>query len=363
MTNFPTFRRSFERFVGRSSGPKPGCFPTFARILGYFLPTSSGQRRALAGLLASAIDEGLDPVPLLDAWARDERGRQRDSVAKLSRLLGAGMTLEQAIARVPGALRPQDATALVVADRLRGDAAGALAVFDSPAASSDPVERDTRWVLGYAFTLFLVSLPLTLFLAVKITPMYQKIFDDFGMAPMAGLSMWRGVLDFLARFWFVPVLAFAVAALASWLAPGAWQGLRRTVGLGGLGVLDEARAADWLAGLDVATRAGKGRDGAVAAIAAGTLDRGLRARLGGAGGGAAAILTPAEVAALEARSVGGMPWVARALARRHRERVLDRKWLLAELILPSFVMLLGAFVFIQAVGIMEPLVELIGGLT
>lgn len=364
MTNFPTFRRWFERFVGRSSGPKPGCFPTFARILGYFLPTSSGQRRALAGLLAFAIDEQVDAVPLLEAWSADERGNQRDRVAKLARLLGAGMPFEQAIARVPGALKPQDATALLVADRLRGDADEALAVFDAPAASSEPIERGIRWTLGYALTLFLISLPITTFVAVKIIPMYAKIFDDFGMRHTPWLSIARSFLGLFAAFWFVPLLGVFVAAIASRLAPRAWRSLTRTIGLGGLGVLGDARAADWLGSLDVAATAGESSAEAVAGLASGTPDAGLRALLRNAAGSRTTprgLLTSAETAALDRADAS--PWVAQALARRHRERILDRKWLFSELVLPLLVLVMGAFVFLQAMGMMHPLIDLIRGLT
>lgn len=366
MVLFPTFTAWLGRSTGPDRPPSDGLFPTFATIPGYLLPTSSGQRRALAGLLAFAIDEKVDPVPLLEAWSGDERGNQRDRVAKLARLLGAGMPLEQAIARVPGALRPQDATALVVAGRLRGDADGALGVFDSPAASSEPIERGIRWTLGYALTLFLVSLPITTLVAVKIVPMYAKIFDDFGMRHTPWLTISRGFFNLFAGFWYLPVLALLVAAIASRLAPWAWRSFTRSIGLSGLGVLGDARAADWLGSLDVAAMAGETSADAVAGLASGTPDAGLRSILRNAAGSRAAprgILTSAEAVALDGAAADAKPWVARALARRHRERILDRKWLLSELVLPLLVLVMGAFVFLQAMGMMHPLIDLIGGLT
>lgn len=364
MSLFPTFTAWLGRSTGPDGMPPRGLFPTFATFPGYFFPTSSGQRRALAGLLAFAIDEKVDPVPLLEAWSADERGNQRERVAKLARLLGAGMPFEQAIGRVPGALRPQDATALVVADRLRGDADEALAVFDAPAASSEPIERGIRWTLGYALTLFLVSLPITAFVAVKIIPMYAKIFDDFGMRHTPWLSIARSFLGLFAAFWFLPLLVAFVAAIASRLAPRAWRGVTRTLGLGGLGVLGDARAADWLGSLDLAAKAGETRDDAVAGLASGTPDAGLRSILRQAAGSRTTprgILTSAETAALDRADAS--PWVAQALARRHRERILDRKWLFSELVLPFLVLVMGAFVFLLAMGMMHPLVDLIRGLT
>lgn len=358
MTLFPTFAAWFRRSV-RPAGPSPrGLFPS---LVGSLLPTSSGQRRALAGLLAFALDEGIDPVPLLRAWAEDESGRQRSRVSRLAGLLGRGIPLGEAIARVPGALRPQDMTALVVAGSLRGDAGEALAVFDAPASSSEPVDRTIRWTLGYAATLAIVMLPVASVLAFRVAPQYARILDEFGMEHSPWFTISRRVLSAVGPLSLAVASLLLLAWLASRLVPTWWRGVKRSSGLGGIGSLAEARAADWLGTLDVAARAGADRARAAEALALGTPDRGLRAALGRRGSGA--ILAAAESAALDSRPTGAAPWVARALARRRRERILDRKWLASQLLVPALVLLMGAFVFVQAMGLMEPLFHLIGGLT
>ena len=366
MSLFPTFAKLLATRGTDSRAPRQGLFPT---LFGIFLPTSSGQRRALAELLALGLDERLPLAPLLEAWAADERGWQAARVRKLAKLVAAGMPLDAALSRVRGALRPQDVTALAVATTLHGNATEALAGFSAPAASTEPVERDIRWGLGYAATLILVSLPTLVFLMVKLVPMFKMIFSDFGMEESPWMTALRWLGNSFAAFWYLPFLAILVAAIASRLAPRAWAGLQRTLGLGGLGVLGDARAADWLGSLDVAERAGEGEERAAQALATGTIDRGLRATLKekaqGPGGAArsrrAGVLSPAEAAALDASPDAG--WVTRALARRHRERILERMWLFSDLILPVFVMAMGIFVFIIAMGVMEPLFNLIRGLT
>lgn len=365
MSLFPTFAKFVAARRIDSQASQQGLFPA---LFGVFLPTSSGQRRALAELLALGLDERLPLAPLLEAWAADERGWQAVRLRKLATLVAAGMPLDAALSRVRGALRPQDATALAVATTLHGNATEALAGFSPPAASTEPVERDIRWGLGYAATLLVVSLPVLLFLTVKIVPIFKQIFSDFGMeeSPWMTAVLWLGKC--FATFWYLPLLAILVAAITSRLAPRAWAGLRRTLGLGGLGVLGDARAADWLGSLDVAARAGEGEAQAARALAAGTIDRGLRSTLKeksqGPGGvtrsSRAGVLSPAEAAALDASPDAG--WVTRALSRRHREQILERMWLLSDLLLPVFVMAMGIFVFIIAMGVMEPLFNLIRGL-
>jgi len=223
-------------------------------------------------------------------------------------------------------------------------------------------------VLGYAATLLLVSLPTLTFVMVKLLPMFRKILEDFGMEESPWMTLLRWLGNSFVNYWFLPLLAILVAGIASRLAPRAWAGLRRSVGLGGLGVLGDARAADWLGSLDVAARAGEGEEQAAAALASGTIDRGLRATLKqkaqgqdrAARSSRVGVLSPAEGAALDASPDAG--WVTRALARRHRERILERMWLLSDLILPAFVMAMGIFVFILVMGVMEPLFDMIRGL-
>jgi len=359
MALFPTFARFFDNGRKGSRSPGRGLFPTIA---GFLLPTSSGQRRALAGLIAFALDEKLDPAPLLEAWAADERGTQRSRVAKLARCLGRGMTIGEALDRVPGAVRPQDATALSVAAGLGGSATEAIAVFDAPAESSEPVERGIRGALGYLLTLVLVALPITAFMAFKISPMYARIFDDFGMRHSVWMSAARGFANLVSQFWFLPLLAVLVGSVAARVAPRAWQAFVSVLTLGHLGTLRDSRAADCLGSLDVAAGVHAGASSAAAALATATADPALRARLRHSSALPAGVLSPAETALLSAEPPGRR-WVTEALARRHRERILDRKWLVSELILPLFVLLMGAFVFLQAMGTMEPLFDLIGGLT
>lgn len=363
MALFPTFARVLGESRKNPRSPGRRLFPTFARIPGAFLPTSSGQRRALAGLLAFALDERLDPAPLLEAWAGDERGAQRRRVLKLARLLGSGMPLGEALERVPGAVRAQHATALAVAAGLGGDATEALAVFDAPAASSEPVERGIRWTLGYGLTLVLAAVPMSALLAFKVAPTYVQIFDDFGMRLSPWMSSVRGGINLLSQLWFLPFLALLAASIAARVAPRAWRSFVSTLTFGDLGTLGDARAADCLGSLDVAASARSGASSAASALAAATADPALRARLRQASGLPSGVLSPAEAALVSAEIPAGRRWVTEALARRHRERILDRTWLFSELVLPLFVILMGGFVFLQAMGIMEPLVDLIRGLT
>ena len=340
----------------------PGPFRFVRQIAACLAPTSSGQRRALAGLLALAEDDDLDPVPLLEAWACDERGWQRYRVRKLARLLGRGASLGEALERVPNAVRREDATALLVAAGLGGDAEAAIGAFDAPASSTDPVDRGARWTVTYALMLGAVFLPICIWIAVRIGPQFARIYQDFGADPTPWTGAAAASLRLVGRLSYLAILGAAVALLAKWAMPRAWRGFVRAVTLGDLGTAADARAAECLGSLDVAAGVHAGAGRAAGALASATTDAGLRARLRRGGDMAAGILSPAESAALAGETPLGRSWVAVALARRHRERILDRRWLVSELVFPLVVLLAGAFVFVQAMGMMVPLTRLIMGL-
>ena len=243
-------------------------------LIGVFLPTSNGQRRALAGLLATAIDEQIPLAPLLRAWEADERGWQSGRVAALAKLLEAGTPLDVALVKVPGALRSSDATALRLATRLGTGARLALADFDDP--GNETVEQNLRGTLVYAATAAVVFLIIAAYIAIRITPMFTKIFDDFGME----MPIWSRIAErfawVVAVTWYVvPLILLIVLLLPLRLRRLVW----RQCGLRGLGVLDDARAAAVLGTLGAAAAAEQSPEAAIASLGGATDDAGLAARL------------------------------------------------------------------------------------
>src|SRR5262245_43895469 len=95
-------------------------FPTLQRWLGreYHLPfpwpwyTTTAQRRGLLRMIVVSIEEKLPLVPLLESWAVDERGAQRDRVLRLIRLLNEGTPIADAVDQIPNILPDEDILAL-----------------------------------------------------------------------------------------------------------------------------------------------------------------------------------------------------------------------------------------------------------
>ena len=334
-------------------------------LIGLFLPTSVAQKRALAGLIATATDERIPLAPLLRAWAADERGWQAMRVERLATLLENGMPLEVALAKVPGALRPSDATSLRLAARSGTRARATLTGTDDP--GNDAVEQNLRGTLVYAYTVAIVFLLIATYIAVRINPMFKKIFEDFGTT----MPVWSQFSDQFGRgmtnYWFlVPAILIVFFLLPLRLRRWLW----RQVGLGGLGVLGDARSAAVLGTLGAAATEDRSPDAALASLGGVTDDSGLAARLhraaaGGPVGAAlerAGLATRPEAELIDAESGRAGAWLPAALARNRRHRVLERTWIASELLLPLIVLLMGAFVLMEALGLMTPLYQLIVGL-
>ncbi|RLS34747.1 MAG: hypothetical protein DWH79_03475 [Planctomycetota bacterium] len=338
-------------------------------FVGGLLPTSNGQRRALAGLLATAVDEQIPLPPLLFAWATDERGLQAARVRKLATLLERGTPLESALPQVPGALRPRDATALRLAAGLGCGAERALVALDDPSSAAAAVEENLRGTIVYTGTLVALFVPVALLIALKIVPQFKKIFDDFGMEMPVWFRLTNTLSAMVATLWPIVVLGFLfLGALV--FSPRLRTWVCRRCGLGVLGVLNDARSAEVFGALG-AEPAGSRPELVLAALSGASDDARLAARLGGAEGGstvgrtlaATGLATPSEADLIDAASGSRGAWVATALARRRRARVLERTWLVSELLLPVIVLVMGAFVLTEALGILTPISKLIMGLS
>lgn len=337
-------------------------FRPFRRVVGFFFPTSDGQRRALAGLLAAAIDEGIPLAPLLRAWAADERGWQSERVGRLAARLEAGVPLDTALAKTAGAFRPADLAALRWACRVGSGAENALAARAD--AVGDAVDRTIRGTIVYGLTIATVSVLAAAFIAIRITPRFRRIFDDFAMAMPPSSELANRLAGFVAVTWFLLPLSLVGFLL---IPVRLRRRLVRRCGLGGLGVLGDARSADVLGSLAATAAEGGDAEAALAALEATADDRGLAARLRRSVGvaplgralSAAGLVTPAEAGLIGDEAGRGAGWVAAALARQRRARVVERLWCASELLLPLVVLLLGAFVLVEAVGLMMPLFKLI----
>jgi type II secretory pathway component PulF len=352
-------------------------FPTFRRMFGFGPPIAApwpwratrAQRRSLLRLIEVATEENLPLSRLVESWAQDESGRQRHRLDRLADRLRAGAPLPDAIEEVRGVLGDED----ILAIRF-GTQSGTLAgVIHDTLERPDPTSliRSRRWrhLSVYVCLMVLVGIGIVTFLQVKIIPQFQQIFREFDVTPPTSFTWSNFLAKLIADYWYL----FALTIIAAWLL--AFSSSARRLRLMVLGrlirPLRELRMADVLQKLSVATQAGRPISAALSTLARYHFDPTLRhqllfirnemeqgadiwqsmAKLG--------LLTAPETQALEtAERVGNQPWVLNQLALVKKRQTMRRLTYWSELALPIVVVVLGSFVLLQSVSILDSLVHI-----
>ena len=188
---------------------------------------SHAESAQVAALLAACHALDVAPAPLLEAWARDSRGRQGRRLTQAARHLQAGGPLAAVPDCVPGLMRDEHAVAVrfggmtgLVVPTVRATLA---AEAGAEAEARLRVRGLVRWAVGWSILAVLV----TLFLATRIAPQTKKIWDDFGVELPSSTAAWLEACAWLAacRWLVVPltvmglVLRFSPAVRQAFAQP------------------------------------------------------------------------------------------------------------------------------------------------
>ena len=351
-STFPTFERVWERCVAALSVDSP------------FGP---GRRSAaVLRLLGVCAEVGMPAEDLLAAWARDERGAQRARVARAASLLAAGTTPADVVDAVPRLVTEEHAVAVRFGDRTGLLPQVVAATLAGDAASDDSGRSRLRAGLGYVAVVVSVFGVVSMLLAIKVIPQFQRIIQEFGMEQPAALGLSVVVSRWLAEAAFWGLLAAAMISVLMLVPP-----LRRWVR--GLVVVPRRRPRRLATALDhlgVALAAGRSLPEAAGILAGCQVDPVVAARLRlvaaaeqGSGLGSAGLATAAEERFVAAADLtGDASWALATLARQRREALTRRVLAWGNAIVPLAAILMGAFVLLEALAVFVPLVRLIGGL-
>ncbi|QDV74660.1 type II secretion system F family protein [Botrimarina mediterranea] len=384
-TYFPTFRKLANRLRTARwpsyAGPKGGdWFPTFApwfmALLGRGGVTPT-QRRALLRLIQVAAEERLALAPLVAAWAQEEPSSQRIRLIKLSQSLADGLSIADAVERFPVTLSDEEILLVRFASEsgtLVSSLKQYLAIEVDIAA---PVRSNLRRAKNYLLMFVLIGTPLALWVYTFIGPALEQIDDDFGV----GGSALRPIND-LQHFVFDWIVPFSIGAIAILIASrwmtGPWRRLGRSVAPMLFGSVRRLRTAHLLQRLSESCAAGKPLAGALSTLARNHYDPALRHKLLYARNElalgaelwpsfhAAGLLTDNEARALGAserldanESSGVTVWTLATLADgKQRLAIRKQTWLSMALWL-AVVLLFGAFVLVQAIGMFTFLSDIV----
>jgi type II secretory pathway component PulF len=301
----------------------------------------------------------------------DESGVQRTRLHRLAGLLQQGVTLPDAVEEVHGVLSEEDALAVRF-----GIQSGALAAtlrdrLNQPEFEADQLPPHFRKSFVYLCLVFTVALVVVTFLQIKIVPALREIAQEFGISPPWALTWSVYLADRAVHYWYL----LALGVIALWLLLfSAWPGRQLRLGIFGrlFRPLRDLSTADVLQKLSVATKTGRPLPGAISTLARYHFDPALRHRLlfirNELEQGVqiwqsmlkVGLLDAQETHALEtADRVGNRPWVLNQLALRKKRRSLQRFANWSELAFPIIVILVGAFVLMEALSVFGSLVSIV----
>jgi len=353
-------------------------FPTIERLANRNVPipviwpraVTPAQRHILLGLIALAIEENLALAPLLDEWAKDERGLQRGRVRQLARLLHSGRSIADAVEEVPGILADEDLLAIRFDAQMGTRTAAIRRRLKEPIPADRQIHRARPAFIYFAFML-LIGLLFFAFLQIKIVPVFQKIFQQFSHEQPRSLGLSIAIAHGLTSFWWaIPVVL--LAAIWCMFSTQTGRFIRNSILGRLLQPFRELHAADVLQKLGIATAAGRPIPGALSTLARYHFVPDVRHKLlfvrnevelGAevySSMATVGFLTPPELRLLmTAERVGNRAWVLDQLATVKEQRTRLRLNRAAQLVLPAVVLMLACVVIVQAITILGPLVKLI----
>jgi type IV pilus assembly protein PilC len=330
---------------------------------------------AMLALLGAASERAMPLEGVFAAFGQERGGWMQRRARRISHLLLEGVPLPVAVEKVPGVL-PPEAVPLVRVGYDTGTLPAAVRQVIATRNFFEPVWQSIVPKILYICIFPAMAAGLLVFMAVKIIPLYEKIFKDFGMY-MPTITRW------IITCVELPNLPFVVLG-ASWLAAivlATYVVLRYAGSIhwdlpGTAWLLRRRHTATILDGLALAAEQQKPFANAVVQLAVGHPQRKIARRLWDAYDLMQAgendleallrvgLLSKDDLALLHtAERNGNFAWAARELADSHRRRMIYRTYAAVQAIFPPVIIGYGAIVVVICAAMFLPLICLIYNLS
>src|SRR6266403_1554477 len=183
---------------------------------------TAGGRVALADLviftrqLATMIDAGLAMVQSLQALAEQTTNKvMRDVIKDVCTRVEGGDSFSEALQKHPKAFSRLYVCMVAAGEKggLLAEILGRLAVYLENAAR---LRKKVKSAMMYPTVVSVVAVLITVFLLVKVVPVFGEIFASFQAALPAPTQTLLDISHFVTRF-IIPIIIVAIGAVYGWL--------------------------------------------------------------------------------------------------------------------------------------------------
>jgi general secretion pathway protein F len=339
-----------------------------------------GEHRALVWTLASAAQRG---IPLPEA-ARAYADETQDDTGARSLALAQSLERGQPLSQAVRDARLRMSTPVRVAVRL-GESLGMLGQAMrqqlEDANDTDSMIRSVTARFFYLYVVLVVLAGTITFVMLRIVPVFQKMFQEFGLELPLTTQMLINWTNWLVHYgwyilnplllimavcaWIIPIVA--VCYMVGWFPrdlPLVWRFFKRYDGaivMRGLALsirrgVSLVEALNLLAATYPIRHIGRQLEWVTARVSQGADWRQSLLQTGLISSADAAVLAAAE-------RVGNLPWALEEMADSALRRQLYRLQVAMQLLYPVLILLVGLLVAFFVVGLFLPLISLIQGLS
>ena len=166
--------------------------------------------------LATMVDAGMAVLGSLKGLAKQTNNKvMRDVINDICSRIEGGESLSDGMARHPKVFN-QLYLCMIAAGEKGGMLAEVLARLATYLESSARLQRKVKSALMYPIVVTLVAIGITIFLLVKVVPVFGEIFDSFkGKLPAPTMFLIE-VSNFF-QAWFIPIMLFGMASVYGWM--------------------------------------------------------------------------------------------------------------------------------------------------
>ncbi len=166
--------------------------------------------------LATMIDAGIAIVQSLQALAEQTPNKvMRDTIRDICTRVESGESFSEALTRHPKAFN-RLYIAMVGAGEKGGLLSEILARLATYLENTERLRKKVKTALMYPTTVTIVAIGITIFLLVKVIPVFKDVYSGFGAKLPAPTQVLMDISDAL-RHYFVVFVVVTVAAVYGWL--------------------------------------------------------------------------------------------------------------------------------------------------